>query len=75
MSRFATPKSEAARLDALADPNRLGDLDERNPKSLARWMHRMGNEIGEADGHDDLEAMVESIERRDTGDSGNKNES
>ena len=36
MSRFATVKSEDARLDALADSSSLGDLDENDPSSVAR---------------------------------------
>src|SRR4051812_23501471 len=37
MSRFAMVRSEDARLDALADPSKLGDLDENDPRSMARW--------------------------------------
>jgi len=42
MSRFATVKSEEARLDALSDPSSLSGLDENDPKSMARWMRKMG---------------------------------
>jgi putative FmdB family regulatory protein len=58
MSRFATVKSEDARLDALADPSSYGDLDENDPRSVARFMKRMGQEMGEDFG-DDLDAAVE----------------
>ena len=34
-------------MDALADPSMLGDLDENDPKSMARWMRKMGSEVGE----------------------------
>lgn len=47
VSRFATVKSEEARLDTLADPATLGDLDENDPKSLARFMRKMSQEMGE----------------------------
>jgi putative FmdB family regulatory protein len=57
-SRFATPKSEDARLDSLADPSSLGGVDENDPKSVARWMKHMGKEMGEDFG-DDLEAALE----------------
>jgi putative FmdB family regulatory protein len=57
-SRFATVKSEDARLESLADPSALGDLDENDPKSVARWMKRMGKEMGEDLG-DDLDQAVE----------------
>jgi hypothetical protein len=58
MSRFATVKSEDARLESLADPTQYGDLDENDPKSVARFMKRMGQEMGEDLG-DDLDAAME----------------
>jgi putative FmdB family regulatory protein len=57
-SRFATPKSEEARLESLADPSSIGGLDEEDPKSVARWMKKMGQEMGEDFG-DDLDQAVE----------------
>jgi putative FmdB family regulatory protein len=57
-SRFATVKSEEARLDAMADPSSIGDLDENDPKSVARWMKKMGREMGEDFG-DDLDQAIE----------------
>jgi hypothetical protein len=74
MSRFATVKSEDARLDSLADPSNYGDLDENDPKSVARFMKRMGQEMGEDMGEDlDAamdEAMAEADGSSDTGDGG-----
>src|SRR5262245_55554733 len=58
MSRFATVKSEDARLESLADPSQYGDLDENDPKSVARFMKRMGREMGEDLG-DDLDAAMD----------------
>jgi len=58
MSRFATPKSEDARLEAAADPSRYGDLDENDPQAVARFVKRMGEEMGEDLG-DDLGAAME----------------
>lgn len=58
MSRFATPKSEAARLEAAADPSQYGDLDENDPQAVARFVRRMGDEVGEDLG-DDLGAAME----------------
>jgi len=46
-SRFATVRSEESRLESLADPSSLAGLDEKDPKSMARWMKKMGKEIGE----------------------------
>ena len=47
ISRVAVVRSEDSRLDNLADPSALGDLDEEDPKSMARWMRRMSSETGE----------------------------
>lgn len=47
ISRVAVIRSEDSHLDDLTDPSALGDLDENDPKSLARWMRRMSAESGE----------------------------
>lgn len=47
ISRVAVVRSEESRLDDMADPSTLGDLDENDPKSLARWMRKMSDEVGE----------------------------
>ena len=60
MSRFATVKSEDARLDSMSDPSQFGDLDENDPRSVARMMKRMGDEMGEDMGDDLGEAMGEA---------------
>ena len=57
MSRFATPKSEDARLEAAADPSQYGDIDENDPQAVARFVKRMGDEMGEDLGDDLGEAM------------------
>ncbi len=59
-SRFASPKSEDARLDALADPSALGGLDENDPRSVAKFMKKMGQEMGEDVG-DFEQAMEEEM--------------
>jgi hypothetical protein len=59
MSRFATIRSEEDRLDSLADPSSLGDLNEDDPRSVARWMKKMGTEMGEDLGDDVEEALEE----------------
>ena len=58
MSRFASPKSEEARLEALADPSHLSGLDENDPQSTARFMKKMGQEMGEDLG-DEMDAAME----------------
>src|SRR5512134_193456 len=63
LSRFASPKSEEARLEALADPSNLAGLDENDPQSMARFMKKMGAEMGEDLGDD----LTEAMEPDDTG--------
>ena len=68
MSRFSTVKSEDARLDALADSSSLGDLDENDPASVARFMKKMGREFGDDLGDDFESAMDEAMsESEDAG--------
>jgi len=47
ISRVSVVRSEDSRLDDLADPASFSDLDENDPKSIARWMRKMGSETGE----------------------------
>lgn len=47
ISRVAVVRSEESRLDEMADPSDMGDLDENDPKSMARFMRKMANETGE----------------------------
>jgi hypothetical protein len=44
----------------LADPSKWGDLDEKDPKSMAKWMKRMGKESGEDMG--DMDGLDEVLE-------------
>jgi len=60
-SRVAIYRSEESRLESLADPSKLAGLDESDPKSVARWMKKMGKEIGEDLGEDFDQAVEESI--------------
>jgi putative FmdB family regulatory protein len=48
LSRFASPKSDEARMESFAD-GALAGLDEEDPASVERLMKRMGNEMGDAD--------------------------
>ena len=47
VSRVAFLRSEEDRLDSLADPSSLSGLDENDPRSVARWVKKMGREMGE----------------------------
>ena len=58
ISRVARVRSEESRLESMADPAKLGDIDENNPASMARWMKRMGKEFGEDLG-EDFDSMVD----------------
>jgi hypothetical protein len=57
LSRFASPRSEEARLEALADPGNLAGLDENDPESMTRFMKTMGEEMGEDLDDDFSDAM------------------
>jgi putative FmdB family regulatory protein len=67
MSRFSTVKSEDARLDSLADSASLGDLDENDPGSVARFMKKMGREFGDDLGEDFDSAVDEAVAEGETG--------
>lgn len=68
VSRFATVRSEEARLDALSDSSMFNGLDENDPQSIARWAKKLGKELGE-DAGEDWESMVdEMMEEEMTGD-------
>ncbi len=70
-SRFASPKSEEARLDALTDPSRYGDFDENDPRSMERLMKKVSEEMGEElpsdlDGMGGGEGMDDAMSGADT---------
>ncbi len=47
VSKVRVIRSEESRMEDLADPANLGDLDENDPRSIARWMRKMSDEVGE----------------------------
>ena len=57
LSRVRVVRSEESRMESLADPSKWGGLDENDPKSMAKWMKRMGHELGEDVG--DVDEMVD----------------
>ncbi len=61
ISRFASIKSEEARLESLTDPSKLAGLDENDPASMARWLKRMGGELGEDVSKDEIDQMADEI--------------
>jgi putative FmdB family regulatory protein len=62
MSRFATMRSEESRMDALSDPSSFSDVDENNPKSIARALRRMGKEMGDDMGGPEFDQAVDELE-------------
>lgn len=63
MSRFAMPRSEEARLDALGDPSSFGDFDENDPKSVAKVMRKLGKEMGDEMGGAEMDEAIDELER------------
>ncbi len=47
ISRVRIAKSEESRMESMADPSNFGDVDENDPKSVAKFMRKMGSEMGE----------------------------
>jgi putative FmdB family regulatory protein len=62
MSRFAMPRSDEARMDAMADPANFSGLDENDPKGLARMMRKMGREMGDEFGGAEFDEAVDELE-------------
>jgi len=61
ISRVAVMRSEESHFEDLASDASLADLDESNPRSVARWARRMGREMGEELGPE-FDEMVERME-------------
>ncbi len=62
ISRVRVIMSEETRLESLADPSKFGDLDENDPKSMARFLKKMGREFGDEIGEElggDIDEIVE----------------
>ena len=75
ISRVAVVRSEEALADGLADDASLADVDEKDPRSIARWARRMSEKMGEpldAEMEADLERLEagETPEEWDEGDEG-----
>jgi putative FmdB family regulatory protein len=64
VSRVFQLKSEDAQLEDMADPSAFGDVDENDPKSVARWARKLGQQMGEDLG-DDWDEMVDKLEAGD----------
>jgi len=62
-SRVAIVKSEDARLEEMADPSNWGNVDENDPRSMAKFMRKMQGQLGEDMGS----GMDEAIDRLEQG--------
>ncbi len=65
VTRFARGRSDDDLMDDLADPDKLGDMDD--PKAMRRWAKEMGKEMGEDLG-DDFDEYLEAAESGEDGD-------
>ncbi len=64
IGRIRIAKSEDSRLEDLSDPSSWGDFDENDPKSMAKMMRKMGNELGE-DMPAEFDEVVDRLEAGD----------
>jgi putative FmdB family regulatory protein len=58
LSRIHVRLSEESRMERLADPAAWSGLDENDPKSMAKMLKKMGQEMGE-DFPGEVDQMVE----------------
>jgi putative FmdB family regulatory protein len=72
LSKVRVIRSEESRMEGFADPSKWGDLDEKDPKSMAKLMKRMGKEFGEEMdmNRDEMEQAIEEemTEKKPEGD-------
>ncbi len=61
IKRVAVAKSEGSRLDNMMDGD-LAGLDEDDPRSLGKFMRKMGQEMGEELG-DEFNEVVDRLEK------------
>ncbi|MCS7281303.1 MAG: zinc ribbon domain-containing protein [Desulfobacterota bacterium] len=61
ISRVAILKSEEKRIESMLDPAKFSDLDENNPRSVERFMRRIGKEFGDELGEDFEETIEEAL--------------
>ncbi len=62
LSKVRVIRSEESRLESLADPSKWGDLDEKDPRSMAKMMKRLGKEFGEELGEEADRLVDEALE-------------
>lgn len=62
ISRVSILKSEEKRIESILDPSKFSDLDENDPRSIEKFVRRMGKEFGEDLGDDFEESFEEALE-------------
>lgn len=62
LSKVRVIRSEESRMESLADPSKWGDLDEKDPRSMAKMMRRLGKEFGEELGEDTDRMVDEALD-------------
>jgi putative FmdB family regulatory protein len=66
ISRVARVRSKDSSLEDLADPSKLGNMDD--PKAMARWAKEMGKNMADETGEElpaDFDEMIENGPRED----------
>jgi putative FmdB family regulatory protein len=66
ISRVNVRLSEGTRLEKLTDPAMTAGLDENDPKSMAKWMKKMGGLAGDDLGEDFDQMVDEAMEEAST---------
>lgn len=67
LSRVHVRLSEETRMERLADPSAWSGIDENDPKSVARMLKKMGQEMGE-DYPGEVDELVEEAMQSQEGD-------
>ena len=60
ISRTAQVLSEDSRLDRMSDSD-LSDVDENDPRSMARWAKKMGQQMGGDELGEDFDQVVDEM--------------
>lgn len=68
ISRVARVRSEDAMLEDLADPTKIGDVED--PRSIAKWAKQMGSALGDEAGEDFGAVVDEMMEAEGLGPDG-----
>jgi putative FmdB family regulatory protein len=68
VSKFSTRRSGDDMFDGFDDAGGVGDFDESDPQSMARWARKMRDEMGE-EGGPELDDMIDRLESGESVDS------